>query len=73
MTRKQRTLYRLGRNRRGDSTHAPLCGRGRPIMPERIIHTLGGKRGGFLFIMGIGWLASGGKSSKGGAHGAVAF
>lgn len=28
-------------------------------MPERIIHTLDGKRGGFLFIMGIGWLAIG--------------
>ena len=28
-------------------------------MPERIIHTLDGKRGGFLFIIGIGWLAIG--------------
>ena len=51
-------------------------------MPERIIHTLDGKRGGFLFIVGIGWLAIGlsctlGPSTqsraKGGGCGANAF
>lgn len=28
-------------------------------MPDRVIHTLDGKRGGFLLIMGAGWLAIG--------------